>query len=277
MRPLALDDLPTHSVWARYLLDPTGDPPDTPEAYTGVELYEEMYAELLAKYRDEPVSSGEFTETVYAAGRDDPGPVSVREELFLANPEEVSDRDRDVVQDAVARVDIDPATVLDLGCGYGAALEPLAESFPDAEVIGGEYSEAGVDLAQELHNERDRISVEWFDVRDSWALFDHAAQPLVFTRGIVTALPSAERIVDRLAERAQSGAVLGGVHLEQVDEHPETTLGLLRRHHSRVRGYDGELLAMLEEHDAIDIVETEYDILGANPLHPMTLICWRPA
>ena len=34
---------------------------------------------------------------------------------------------------------------------------------------------------------------------------------------------------------------------------------------------------MLEEHDAIDIVETEYDILGANPLHPMTLICWRPA
>ena len=96
MRPLALDDLPTHSVWARYLLDPTGDPPDTPEAYTGVELYEEMYAELLAKYRDEPVSSGEFTETVYAAGRDDPGPVSVREELFLANVRNPSERRADL-------------------------------------------------------------------------------------------------------------------------------------------------------------------------------------
>lgn len=278
MTPLALDDLPAHSAWARYLLDPTAEPPGDPDAYTSVETYDETYAHLLSAYRQERPDSGEFLRQVYAKGRDDPGPISIRESLYLASPGELLERDRTAVREALDAVECTPETVLDLGCGYGAALGVLADAVPDAAVVGGEYSRNGVDLARALHDDRERVRIETFDFEDEWDLGDAAAgDALVFTRGALTTLSDLETVVDRLGARASDGDLVGGVHLEQVDAHPETTLGLLRRRYGRLRGYSGELLALLERHPAIDVAEVTYDVLGPNPLHPLTAIRWRAA
>jgi SAM-dependent methyltransferase len=276
MKPLALDALPAHSEWARYLLDPHGDPPDDPEAYTTVDRYDAMYEHLLSEYRRSEGGLEAFTRRVSAAGQEDPGPVSIHESLYLCSPAELLELERFAVGSALRGVPA-PDTVLDLGCGWGAALAPLAETFPETHIVGGERSDAGVELARELHADRDRISVEPFDFEASWDLLDRASdETLVFTRGVLTTVPDPATAVDRLAARAVEGSLVGGVHLEPVDEHPETTLGLLRRHYGRCRGYDGSALAALRAADGIAVDRVEYDALGANPLHPATAVRWRP-
>ncbi|WP_255150763.1 methyltransferase domain-containing protein [Halorarius halobius] len=277
MIPLTLDTLPDHSEWARHLLDPVGDPPEDPEAYTDVETYEAMYGGILAEHRERGADPETTIRRVYAAGRDDPGAVSVRERLFLASPDELLALDRYALRAALAGVSADPDTVVDLGCGYGAALGSLAAAFPDAAVVGGEYATSGVDLARALHADEERVTVHEFDFHGDWTLLDGVDDALVFTRGAVTTLPDVDEVVDRFAALAAAGDVVGGVHLEPVDAHPETTLGLLRRHYARIRGYGGELLAALEARDAIEVTSVEYDAVGANPLHPHTLVRWRPA
>lgn len=281
MRPLALDDLPKHSPWARSLLDPTRDPPSDPGAYTDTETYDGIYSHLLEEYRSEAVDPEAFVRRIYATGREDSGPVSVRGDLFLASPRELLELERFAVADALRGVESDPATVLDLGCGWGAALGTIAEAFPDSTVVGGEYSRPGVELARALGiagGPDGRVSVRQFDVRGEWELLDGLrGETLVFTRGVLTTLPDVDGVVDRLAGLASEDEVVGGVHLEQVDRHPETTLGLLRRRYGHVRGYDGRLLDELERRDEIVVATVVYDQVGPNPLHPQTLIRWEPA
>lgn len=277
MEPLSLDDLPKHSAWASYLLDPRGDPPDDPGAYTRTETYEELYARLLESYRANPVGADAFVREVRATGRADPGAISVDEALYLASPEELVARERTVVRDALAPFVTGGETVVDLGCGWGATLGTIADAFPDATVIGGEYSARGVELARELHAARDRIAVEPFDFHGDRGLVDAGTgDVVVFTKAAVTTLTSVDSVVDRFASLASAGDVVGGVHLEPVDVHPETVLGLLRRRYGRVRGYNGELLDELERRDALTVTDVTYDALGANPLHPSTAIRWRP-
>jgi SAM-dependent methyltransferase len=276
MRAFDLDELPEHSPWARYLLDPTDDPPGDPEAYTSVDAYDEMYAHVLEEYRSASTAPQQFVRQIYAKGREDPGPISMDEELYLASPAELRERDGIAVREALAGVESDPSTVVDLGCGYGSALAAIADAFSDATVVGGEYSPHGVELARALHSGVENVQVEKFDFHGAWDLLDAASgDTLVFTRGALTTLPELDEVVDRFGRRASGGNVIGGVHLEQVDIHPETTLGLLRRRYGRVRGYTGELLAVLDQHSDIDVADVSYDVLGSNPLHPRTMIRWR--
>jgi hypothetical protein len=281
MRSLALDDLPEHSAWTRYLLDPVGDPPSDPDAYTDTGTYDDIYAYLLGEFRSGDRSPEAFVRRIHAEGREDPGPVSIRNDLFLADPAALLGLERFAVADALGGIEGEPATVLDLGCGWGSALRTIADAFPDATVIGAEYSRHGVELAGALgvtEGRNGRVSVRQFDLRDGeWDLLDGRSEVLVFTRGVLTTLPDVERVVDRLARLANEGTVVGGVHLEQVDHHPKTTLGLLRRHYGRVREYDGSALAELERREGIEVEQVVYDQLGPNPLHPRTLVRWRPA
>lgn len=280
MRPLALDDLPEHSPWARYLLDPARDPPSDPDAYTDPETYEEIHSHLLEAFRSGNRPPEAFVRRIYAEGREDPGVISIRNDLFLVSPEELLELERFAVADALGGVEKEPAAVLDLGCGWGSALGQIADAFPDASVVGAEYSRYGVELARALGvtDGRDgRVSVRRVDVRDEWDFLDRESEVLVFTRGVLTTLPDVGGTVDRLARLASEGTVVGGVHLEQVDRHPGTTLGLLRRHYGRVRGYDGAALDELERREGVEVERVVYDRLGPNPLHPWTLVRWRPA
>ena len=68
---------------------------------------------------------------------------------------------------------------------------------------------------------------------------------------------------------------LGTVYLEQVGPHPETTLGLLRRRYSTIRGYNDGALEQLQAAPSLEVTDVTYDVHGSNPLHPLTRIRWR--
>jgi SAM-dependent methyltransferase len=295
MRPLPVDDLPRHSEWAAYLLDPAGEPPGDPEAYAGTETYEAQRAKLLEAYREISGDPAAFERRIRTRSGAAPDAISVRGDCYLAAPAELAARERETVREALEPVVRDLAasdsargdgpTVFDLGCGRGRAARTAVDAFPEVSVHGGEYGATSVELARELTADLDRVTVDRFDFTAEpaaeargWPLFEGVDDgAVVFTRGAITTLDDAEPTVERLASLATAGPVAAGVHLEQVDVHPDTTLGLLRRRYSRLRGYGDGLLDALEAHDDVAVTDVAYDVVGANPLHPHTRIRWAPA
>lgn len=275
MRQIALEDLPRHSEWAGYLLDRTGDPPGDPTAYTRVETYESLYGHILEAWRSSSATVPEFVRSVRAHGRTEPDAISIEEQLYLASTIELLERERTVVREALEPLASDAATIVDLGCGWGATLGTIADSFPGVDVVGGELAENGVHVARELYADRDRISVEQFDFHGGWALLTNLERSVVFTKGALTTNTEVDSIIERFGRLTREGNVVGGVHLEPVDMHPETPLGKLRRRYAQERGYNGELLRLLERDDRLVATEICYDVVGANPLHPLSTIRWR--
>ncbi len=276
MEHLPLDRLPQHSDWVGFLLNSNRDPPGDPEAYTDIAVYDDIYGRLLERYRNSDLDRETFTLETRAGGRDEPDVISSNEDLFLASTEELVAREEDAVRDVLRPVIDGDETVVALGCGWGANLGVIAETF-DVTVVGGEIAERGVTLARELHADDDRVSVERFDFFDDWSILDHD-EVVVFTRGSLSIIDGVASIIDRLASRAVDGDVVAGVHLEQTGPHPpDTVLGLLRQRYADVRGYDTELLSILRNHDDVAVTHSDYDVVGANPLHPQTAVRWRSA
>ncbi|WP_254861801.1 class I SAM-dependent methyltransferase [Halovivax gelatinilyticus] len=277
MKPFPLDDLPERSEWAAYLLDPDRDPPGEPTAYNGTETYDRLYRQLLESCRERPLPERDTVRRIRSVGRSNPDLLSRDERLFLATPEELVDREYDVVQTALEPVIEGDETILDLGCGWGWTLDAIASNFSTVRVVGGEYTSAGVELARELVADgTDRITAEPFDFLGEWELVDDIdGDCVIFTKGALVTLSETESVIGRFEALAAEGTATTGVHLEQVGPHPETVLGLLRRRYTRVRRYDDTLLTRLRESPAIEVTDVTYDVHGANPLHPLTRIRWR--
>lgn len=278
MKSVSLDDLTIHSSWATYLLGGVDEPPRDPNLFTGTEMYENIYEHLLESYRENAPSYEQFVRQTRGSGRDEQDLISIEEELFLVNATELVEQDRTVVREALAPVLSGGETVLDLGCGWGWTLGVIADAFPNVQVVGGEYSQAGVELAQELHADNDRISVTQFDFYGDWGLLEAVPDDedtVVFTKGAFVTLPEIGPPVKRLKELVQAGDLKAGAHLEQVGPHPETVLGILRERYAQERGYNIDLLNQLGDVASLTIMDTAYDVLGDNPLHPLTEIQWR--
>lgn len=277
MEQVSLDDLPKHSEWAAYLLDPRRDPPGDPTAYTGTEYYERIYSHLLEEHREDPLPAAEAVERIRSGRDSNRHLVSADEALYLLETDELVEREYETVRTALEPVLSGGETVFDLGCGWGWTLDAIATKFPDVRVVGGEYVTAGVELARELFADGEpRISVERFDFFDDWRPLEDADDGcVVFTKGALVTLPETATVVERLATLATDGPVAAGVHLEQVGPHPETVLGRLRERYSRVRGYDDGVLEELRESRALAVTDVDFDVHGSNPLHPLTRIRWR--
>lgn len=287
MRELPLDDLPKHSPWPARLLE-LDDWDGEGYGGTGVAWYDQTYGDLLGVVRQNPdMDFGDLQRAANHHVEERPVAVSRDERLYLADVDEKQNRQDEALVAAFDGVLSGGETVVALGCGWGYELGVLADAYPDCEFVGGEPAENGVTLARELFGDRDRIRVERFDFRnDRWDLLERVladeggegGDVVLFTQGSLTAIPSVREIVcGTLTEYCDRVRV--GVHLEHVCElHPEDTLlGQLRRSYVARRGYNDDLLSSLQEADELEVTATNYDVIGGNPLHPLSEIRWRPA
>jgi hypothetical protein len=284
MRELPLADLPKHSPWPARLLGSADGGDDAAYGGTGVSAYDEVYANLLGLVESNPETG--FRELQRSANRyaeESPVPISRAETLYLVDVDEKQQLQDEALVASLAGTLDGGETVVALGCGWGYELGVLAEAYPDCEFVGGDPTENGVALGRELFGDRERIRIEAFDFRDDhWDLLDDvladesADDVVLFTQGSLTALSSVQDIVtETLTEYADR--VREGVHLEHVYElHPEESLlGLLRRGYADLRNYNDDLLASLRTTESLDVVSATYDVVGGNPLHPLSEIRWE--
>ncbi|UPV74746.1 class I SAM-dependent methyltransferase [Halorussus limi] len=284
MRELPLDDLPKHSPWPARLFGSADGDGDAEYSGTGVSAYDEVYANLLGLLEANPET--EFRELQRSANHyaeESPVPISRAESLYLVDVDEKQKLQDEALVASLAGTLDGGETVVALGCGWGYELGVLADAYPDCAFVGGDPAENGVALGRELFGDRDRIRVESFDFRDDeWDLLERVLADeggddvVLFSQGSLTALPSVRDVVaDTLAEYADR--VREGVHLEHVYElhAEESLLGLLRRRYADRRNYNDDLLASLRATGAIEVTSATYDVVGGNPLHPLSEIRWE--
>jgi len=131
-------------------------------------------------------------------------------------------------------------------------------------------------LASLLFADCDNVSFlpfNWYD--DSWPIFEAVeGKALVFTRESVEQLPRAISALPTFRNyREKISAV---VHLEPVYEllDKESTLGLMRRAYTQLNDYNTDLLTSLRAM-GVQLLKTQYDVMGRNPLNPISLIHWQ--
>ncbi|MFC7079739.1 hypothetical protein [Halorussus caseinilyticus] len=286
MRELPLDDLPKHSPWPARLLGCDDWEEQPGYGGIGVSTYDEVYGKLRSLVRENPeMGFRELQRSANHYAEESPVAISRSESLYLVDVDEKQELQDEALVASLAGTLDGGETVVSLGCGWGYELGVLAESYTDCEFLGGDPTENGVALGRDLFGDRDRITVEAFDFRDDWwdllegVLADADPDEVVlFTQGSLTALPSVRDIVvETLADYADR--VRAGVHLEHVYElHPEDTLlGHLRRGYADLREYNDDMLASLRVADGIDVTSATYDVIGGNPLHPLSEVRWKPA
>ncbi|MFC4447992.1 class I SAM-dependent methyltransferase [Halorussus aquaticus] len=296
MRELSLDDLPKHSPWPARLLGREDWDEQAGFGGIGVSVYDEVYGKLFSLARENPEMDYRAVQrSANHYAEESPVAISRGENLYLADVDEKQELQDEALVASFAGTLSGGETVVALGCGWGYELGVLADAYPDCEFVGGDPAENGVALARELFSDRDRITVGEFDFRDDrWDLLedvladgsasaddggdgdDGEGEVVLFTQGSLTALPSVRDVIsETLANYLDR--VRTGVHLEHVFElHPEDTLlGQLRRSYADRREYNDDMLTALRATGGIDVTSATYDVVGGNPLHPLSEIRWE--
>jgi hypothetical protein len=201
---------------------------------------------------------------------------SKKSKLYLtsaANLQRLSDQILvDVLSEPINRARV----VVELGCGYGYNFFVLRNTFPNRVWIGGEYSKNAIELASKLFGACENVSVvpfNWYE--NTWTIFESLAEKaLVFTKFSVSELPRASSILPIFAKYKDKISEV--IHLEPVYEliDKQSTLGLMRRAYILLNDYNTDLLTTLNDM-GVQILRTEVDLIGANPLNPTSLVRWQ--
>jgi len=207
----------------------------------------------------------------------DPGKhicISLGNDLFEVSLEEATRLYYDVLIEAIGQELPRVRTVLELGAGYGYNLSRLRQRFPNLRFSGGEYSRNALAIAARINPD---IQMSFFNFYEpeTYRLIEAAEPPiLLFTCYAVHQLPSAAGLVDFLAvHRARLNSV---IHFEPAMQlHDESLLGLMRKSYIQLNDYNRDLIEQLRRHPLVENFKTRTDVIGLNPLHPLSIIHWK--
>lgn len=107
------------------------------------------------------------------------------------------------VHDLIARIELEPKKILDIGCGPGNSTAVLVKRFPNAEITGIDYSGAMIERAK---NECPRAKFEVCDAGGDMSqlgTFD-----LVFANASLQWIPNHERLFKKIFSMLRKGGAI---------------------------------------------------------------------
>ena len=155
-------------------------------------------------------------------------------------------------RDLAARVrQLRPARVIDIGCGPGNSTAVLRETFPDADLLGIDRSEAMLRRARATHPD---LAFSLCDVWDTPAGAD-----LLFSNACLQWVPDHPRLLPRLMDALAPGGTLA-VQMPRNAEEP--LFGLIRAVAAESRW--GLSATNFEDHDVLDPQEYHRILSGCT-------------
>ncbi|MBP3872015.1 MAG: methyltransferase domain-containing protein [Faecalicoccus sp.] len=105
--------------------------------------------------------------------------------------------------DLIHRIDIEPKTILDIGCGPGNSTIELKKAFGSAEIIGIDSSENMLESAKQKYPEIEFKKCRVPDELNSFGKYD-----LLFSNACLQWIPNHESLLSVLMEHVNEGGVL---------------------------------------------------------------------
>ena len=105
--------------------------------------------------------------------------------------------------DLIHRIDIEPKTILDIGCGPGNSTIELKKAFPQAKIIGIDSSDNMLETAKQKYPEIEFRKCRVPDELNSFGKYD-----LLFSNACLQWIPNHESLLPILMEHVNEGGVL---------------------------------------------------------------------
>jgi hypothetical protein len=277
VKKIGVDELPKYSPWVKRLLqlEPFRQPVRNIDKIDA-EYDKDKYAKLLTYAKEHPGCTTADIASSQSPSDKNMVCFSTKSELFLTTYADYVKRQDENLINTLAEPISRARIVVELGCGYGNNLSVLSNAFPNRQWLGGEYSNNAVELAARLFKNHKEIAVlpfNWYD--SNWSILeDLPEKALVFTRHTIEQLPQAKTVIPTLLK--YKNKIKEVVHLEPVNEFCDqhTTLGMMRKAYTVMNDYNTDLFTILKN-AKVQILKTDTDIFGGNPLNPTSLIHWK--
>ena len=282
LHSVPLGQMPQWSPWPARLLgiEPWQKKPRTVERVND-EYENDKYAKCLKHLDQHPQATiEEIKQFEFGRPGDSPVLVSIKDELYRTTQHIARQLHYAAMIDNVIRITRGSRinTIVELGAGYGYNLQMLCEAIPGIrKFIGMELSANAVEIGNRCFAANLAVELQEFDFcqGDHYRFLTELQGPvLVFTCHAIEQLQSFAVVAQNLAQaRDQIQSVL---HVEpQHDRHACGLLGLMRHRYSELNDYNVDMMQVLSEDPAIEIISREMDVYGLNPLNPTSVIHWR--
>lgn len=277
MKPFELNDLPQYSSWVAELLNDNTNKRLKDQQQIIREFGLEKWGSLLGKWKASPC--GVDTVRSWGIPPESINAALVDGQLMLMTAAESHDYYVGLIQQALRE---SPSRhLVEIGCGYGSVLFELIKrgNASYESVMGLEYTEQGVELAQNLANwhkyevtigqgDFNAANISNLEIMPDSDIFTSYA--FHYVRDSALALSNIIKLNPRRV-----------LHFEPIFQHynEKTILGLLQKRYLEVNDYNSSLrqeLMRLSNEGAIEIIKEVPMVFGANCLLPASLLIWRP-
>ena len=275
---ITLDDLPRFSGWPKRLLSlEPWEVRHKTAAEVEREFEREKWGRLLSATRSLATPT---LDAVEGASLDLDGTIACYDEgrFYLETRRAFLDRQADLYEGVLARYAADASCLVELGAGFGSMLFRLIgrERLVRLPVYAGEFTPSGRELISTLARSTGReVAVGHCDFRsgtiDGLSIPENA---LIFTSFSVHYIPELSPEFVSFLTRLRPRAV---VHFEPCYEHYDTDSlhGLMCRRYVELNDYTRNLVSVLESSRGLTC-RTKKNLLGSNPLLPLSVIEWAP-
>jgi hypothetical protein len=279
MRALSLDDLPKYTHWPERLLSaPTEILFEKTKSSIYREYETEKWSALWADIQLRQPSLDEI-ETLQFAEKGEIA-ISMRSELYTASPLEARRVLATLVADKVYAVHPPGSTVAEMGAGTGAIITRIAmdRRFVESEFAASDLSPSSIKVIDYIAKAKGiSIRTGLFDLHSEKNEFKLAAGcTLVFSFAIAYIQGLDAGFWTRLAAMDPGAIVIAEPIYQYYGE--DTLLGLMRRRYCKANDYNREILPSIEEAERNGLIEVtgiEENVIGVNPLCPVSLISLR--